>query len=127
MKYFRSPTQAGLTDTKYEYYTMFQRQLTSLLQNPVKRISASIWIKTQKAKKPGLLLYFVFDNWNHTIHYYKDFHADDFAVEQGKWTKIQGIVDIPEWVDQTDVINVGIRDINKSGMICFDDLKLCFE
>jgi len=124
---FHSPTQAGMIDKNSEYYPIFQRQLLNILKNPVKRISASIWVKPGKLKKTGLILYFVFDDWRNTIYFYQDLNVDNFISEPYQWTKVHGVIEIPEWLDQAYTCKVGIRNFGKTGTGYFDDLELRFE
>jgi hypothetical protein len=127
MSCYHSPTAAGITDKKSEYYPMFQGQLSQIITNPVKRIYASLWVKTERVSKTGLIVYFAIDDWQHKIYLYRQLSFDDFVKKPGKWTKVSGVLEIPEWIEQGWTLNVTIRDHNKIVRTCFDDLELRFE
>lgn len=118
---------AGIVDKNHEYYSIFRRTLSPMLKNPVKRISASIWVQPGKLKKTGLIMYFVFEDWQHTIYYYQQLLVDDFIREPDCWTKVYGTIEIPEWLDQSCTCDVGLWNIEKNDALCFDDLNLRFE
>ncbi len=126
-KCVHSPTMAAIVDKNTEFYSIFRRHLATIIKNPVKRISASIWINPGKLKKTDLLVYFVFEDWRHTIYYFQRLNVDEFIKEPDHWTKVNGIIEIPEWLDQNCMCDVGIWNIGQKDAICFDDLILRLE
>jgi hypothetical protein len=126
-KCVHSPTMAAIVKKDVKFYSIFRRNLATILKNPVKRISASIWVQPGKLKKTKLLVYFVFEDWRHTVYYFRRLYVDDFIKNPDCWTKVYGTIEIPEWMDQGCFCDVGIWNTGENDAIYFDDLNLRFE
>jgi len=124
---FHSPTRGGLVSRETEDYPLFQRQLANILNRPVKKINASVWIKRGNESKTGLTFYLTLDDWKKVIYVTRQIEIDPFLRQANQWTKVAADFNIPEWVNQGVTCTVGLRNPLKKGPECFDDLKLRFE
>ena len=124
--FVHSPTQAGITDTTSDY-PIFSRQLAFILKEPVKKVTASIWIHPGGKSKTGMKLYFLVDDWQHKIHFSRELEIDNFTNEPNRWTKVHGAVELPGWLEKGFVLNVGLSNREHIRSVCFDDLVLKFE
>jgi hypothetical protein len=124
---YRSPTLGGVIVENYNFAMFFRRYLSTVMKIPVKQISASIWIQPGKLKKTGLIFFFNFIDWQNKSHFYRQFYVDDFIKEPNRWTKVTGSFDIPDSLDQSLRLDVGLWNIKRQNNIYYDDLSILFQ
>jgi hypothetical protein len=122
-----SPTLAGYVDKSIESKGMFSRSLIDILAKPMKRVSASVWINPGKKLRTGALFVCRIADFQQKINYEKVIKVDDFITKPGQWAQVSGTFEIPEWIDQGNVISFTIVNAAKTDATYVDDLKLRFE
>lgn len=122
-----SPTRGGVIVDNYNYAMFFRSTLSTIMKIPVKRISASVWIQPGKLKRTDLVFFFNFVDWQNKSHFFKQYFVDDFIKEPNRWTKVTGTFDIPDSLDQSVRLNVGLWNSKRKKNIYYDDLSILFE
>ncbi len=122
-----SPTLAGYVDTTHLYSDRFSRCLGTILNKPVKKIMASLWMNPDSSSRTGAIFSCSVEDWRQNVYFYKSLKADEFVRKPFTWSKIEGTIYIPEWVDQTKSIVFFVQNVGKKNIIYIDDIRLKFE
>jgi hypothetical protein len=122
-----SPTVAYVVDKNNEFSELFKRPMHTILNDRVREIHASIWIQPGKTLRTGALFSCTVGDWQHNLFIYQSVKIDDFLKTPETWTKIEQVVEIPEWVDKTNIVSFYIWNVEKKCSFTADDLTLKFE
>lgn len=122
-----SPTLAYTVDKNIEFSELFRRPMHTILNDRVRQIHATIWIQPGKTLNTGALFYCTVGDWQQNIVFNQSVKIDDFLKTPDTWTKIEQVIEIPEWIDRTNIISFYIWNLKKKYSFTIDDLKLRFE
>jgi hypothetical protein len=122
-----SPTLAGYVSRFIEFNGKFTRRLDDILKRPVRQVDASVWINPGKKVKTGILFVCKIEDSQKRSCFYSDLKADDFITKPGSWNRVSGTFEIPEWIDQTNIISFTIWNFARTDTTYIDDIRLRFE
>jgi hypothetical protein len=122
-----SPTLAGYVCKTIGFNAKYSRRLDEILRRPVRHVEASIWINPGKKLKTGTFLICNIEDYQHKSYYYKTIRVDDFISRSLTWSRVSGTFEIPEWIDQSNIISFSIWNFARTDTTYIDDLKLRFE
>jgi hypothetical protein len=122
-----SPGIAGYINEKVNINGKVTRRLDVVLHGPVKRIRATLWVNPGKKIRTKALLVCHIHDWNQKVYYYKQVQLDDFIKLPDTWTKVTGTFEIPEWIDQSNIMSIFVWNISKTSKTYIDDISLRFE
>ncbi len=122
-----SPGFAGYLNENIDVNGKFSRRLDGILHGPTKRIKVSLWVNSGKKIKTKALFICNIHDWHQKCYYFKRIPLDDFITSPDTWTKVTGTLEIPEWLDQSNIITTFVWNISKTPLTYIDDIELRFE
>lgn len=126
-KCVHSPGIAGYINEDVETNGRFSRRLDVILHGQVKRVKASLWVNPGKKIITKALFICKIHDWQQKCYYFKQVKLDDFIKAPDTWTKVTTTFEIPEWIDQSNIISIFVWNISKTSITYIDDIKLRFE
>ncbi len=94
-----SRTQAAVTDNRWSYTGLFDRHLPGILDHPVTRIEASVWINPVWRDSTGAVLVASVEDDARTPRFYRNVPVNRFGTRAGEWTRVTLSFDLPRWLD----------------------------
>jgi hypothetical protein len=122
-----SPGLAGFINKEVVMNGKFMRRLDGMLHGQVKRIKASLWVNPGNKTRSGALLVFNIIDWRQNCFFSKNIRLDDFIQSRNKWTEVTATIEIPEWVNQSNLLSVYVWNNAGTPITYIDDLNLRFE
>jgi hypothetical protein len=125
-KHVHSPTIAYYVNPSIEFNILYQQPIHTIPKKNVKRVHASIWIYPEKTGKTGSVFYCSIENWKHDLFFSHGIQMDTLFLVPDQWNRIQQIIELPEWINQEDIITFSIWNQQRREFF-LDDLILYFE
>jgi hypothetical protein len=122
-----SPGIAGYINEDIHTNGKFLYRLDGMLNAPVKRIKASLWVNPGKKIRTKALFVCKIQDWRLNCFYYREVKLDDFIKSPNNWYRVTATYDIPEWVDQSNNICFVVWNKFGTSVTYFDDIKIRFE
>lgn len=120
-----SPTEA-INSSGYEFCNYYSWRLSGILDHPVKRVTAEIWINPLNLTSTGTNFVCSIEDTSRKIFYYRYLKIDNFLTKPNEWFRVSGTFNIPEWIDQRYFIVFYVWNIHHNKFY-LDDLKIRFE
>lgn len=118
---------AGYFNKDIGFNGKFSRRLDDVLHGQVKSIKASLWVNPGKKIRTNALFICNIHDWKEKSYYFKAIPLDDFITSPLTWVKITATFEIPEWIDQSNIISMGVWNKSRTSTTYIDDIKLRFE
>jgi len=122
-----SPGIGGYVNEDVPFNGQFIRRLDLMLHGPVKRVRTSIWINPGDKIKTGVCFVFKIQDWKENVFYYREVNFDDYITKPNTWYKVKKDFEIPDWVDQSNILVVNVWNKLRTPITFFDDIHLTFE
>jgi hypothetical protein len=122
-----SPTIAGYINKDVRVNGTFKNRLDGILKGKTKRVKASLWVNPGNKSSTKAMLVCNIHNWKSECHFNQQINFDDFVTVPNKWKEVSGTFEIPEWLDQSDNIDIFVWNFPGTPITYIDDIFLRFE
>lgn len=122
---YRSRVLATYCDTGIIYNPYLSWDLEKLVEKPVEKISARLWVNPVFMKTTGAKMIMRLDSAGRTV-YAKSFNLDDFVNGEETWVQVKGEIMVPEWIPANCTFVFFVFN-EKKNFFCMDDLEIDFE
>jgi hypothetical protein len=100
------------------YSLTYSRKLSALTNEPVKKISMSIWVKTSQLDSKGD--YVLSFEENSIILSYFAFSTDNFVESTDKWYQVKGEVELPKGIGKNATMKIYFWNKGQSTILVDD-------
>lgn len=118
---------SAMVDSRYRYCSVFNQDVTGILDQGVSRIITTLWITPVYSGNADVELVVSIEDERHYPWFSKKMPAGQYLVTPGKWSEVKLACAVPSWLNEPGYrLNIYLHNLSRTTFFV-DDIRIEFE